>query len=396
MDYESKSKDELIAIIEKMKSQRAFTYEDRMKLAILDESPFTVWASDKDCKIRLWEGQSEALYGYTKAEVMGKDYVDLFVAEDERNAARIDQISIIDEGVKFHNIANDIGKYKNTLQLVTNCFRICDIETKEYWNAEMGLIIDYLDQEKAKLEAIVEESRKVKSYTSQFISDIQARKEQFQGRKTALKSEISQSQRKAIRSRSSRAEFKKQVEPIHKSIDALGEQLSQLFDSFIERMRSCASSQSCEKLNLEFNEKFNDILLDFEDIVGDFAEVNIQFSGDNTMIELRNSILNDISTKRHQHSQTAFKLYEEAANSVAQYKSMHPNPSGSNNMQKKYTLKSHIELAQRNIDDIFNEMQTKTLSAETEDKLQAIAADVTIKFWNIDHKLKEYKCRMEE
>jgi len=41
-------------------------------------------------------------------------------------------------------------------------------------------------------------------------------------------------------------------------------------------------------------------------------------------------------------------------------------------------------------------MQTKTLSADTEQKLQAIAADVANKFWNIDHKLKEYKDRIEE
>ena len=55
-------------------------------------------------------GQCEALYGYKSEDVLGKDFVDLFVAVDEQKAAREDQISIIDDGAVFHNIANDVGK----------------------------------------------------------------------------------------------------------------------------------------------------------------------------------------------------------------------------------------------------------------------------------------------
>lgn len=148
------TKEELITYIKELESKRAFTYEDQMKLEILDNSPFTVWASDRNCIIKLWMGQCESLYGFSSKEVIGKDFVDLFVAKDEKVAARRDQINIIDNGAIFHNIANDIGKNGNTLQLITNCRRIIDPVSGECWNAEMGLIIDYLEQEKDRLKMI--------------------------------------------------------------------------------------------------------------------------------------------------------------------------------------------------------------------------------------------------
>lgn len=61
MDYDKLTKEELISLLRELESQRAFTYEDRMKLEILDQSPFTIWASDRDCKITFWDGQCEHL-----------------------------------------------------------------------------------------------------------------------------------------------------------------------------------------------------------------------------------------------------------------------------------------------------------------------------------------------
>jgi len=149
MDFEKMSREELIAKLKELENRRAFTCEDHMKLIILDESPFTIWASDRDCKITFWAGRCESLYNRTWKEVKGKDYVPLFVADNEQAAARRDQIKIIDDAEVFHNFANDKNKYGNTLPLLTNCFRIKDPScTDKYWNAEMGLIIDFLDEEK--------------------------------------------------------------------------------------------------------------------------------------------------------------------------------------------------------------------------------------------------------
>lgn len=169
LNYDEMTKEELIQYIKECKEKRAFTYEDQMKLAFLDSSPFTLWASDRNCRIKLWMGQCEALYGYKSEDVLGKDFVDLFVAVDEQKAAREDQISIIDDGAVFHNIANDVGKNGNTLRLLTNCWRLKDPISGEYWNAEMGLIIDFFNQEVVRLEQIITESRMLKTRVTQFI-----------------------------------------------------------------------------------------------------------------------------------------------------------------------------------------------------------------------------------
>ena len=62
LNYDEMTKEELIQYIKECKEKRAFTYEDQMKLAFLDSSPFTLWASDRNCRIKLWMGQCEALY----------------------------------------------------------------------------------------------------------------------------------------------------------------------------------------------------------------------------------------------------------------------------------------------------------------------------------------------
>lgn len=169
MDYHEMNREELIKYIEKLEKQRAFTPEDRYLLTILDNSPFTIWASDRDCIIRFWEGQCESLYGYKKENVIGKDFVDLFVATDEKKAAREDQIAIIDTGEVFHNIANDYAKNGNTLRLLTNCWRMKSPDMDEYWNIEMGLIVDYYDKEIERLEEIVAESRMYNARIAHFL-----------------------------------------------------------------------------------------------------------------------------------------------------------------------------------------------------------------------------------
>ena len=57
------SKEELLNHINEMKKKRAFTYEDQLKLSFIDSSPFTLWASDRNCKIKFWSGKCESLYG---------------------------------------------------------------------------------------------------------------------------------------------------------------------------------------------------------------------------------------------------------------------------------------------------------------------------------------------
>ena len=74
IDYENLTREELIELLKDLETKRAFSFEDQMKLLILDESPFTIWASDRNCKITFWSGKCESLYGYTASQAMGQDY----------------------------------------------------------------------------------------------------------------------------------------------------------------------------------------------------------------------------------------------------------------------------------------------------------------------------------
>ena len=51
LNYDEMTKEELIQYIKECKEKRAFTYEDQMKLAFLDSSPFTLWASDRNLEL---------------------------------------------------------------------------------------------------------------------------------------------------------------------------------------------------------------------------------------------------------------------------------------------------------------------------------------------------------
>jgi PAS domain S-box-containing protein len=105
----------------------AGTPQIELKLAIFDKLPMPVWACDRDCKIVFWNDGAARLYQYSSEEVLGKDFVNLFVNPPERDKARADCIEIIDQNKPWKNMADDIDKHGNTQKLVTHCFPIYDI-----------------------------------------------------------------------------------------------------------------------------------------------------------------------------------------------------------------------------------------------------------------------------
>ncbi len=390
MNYENMTKEELIAILKELENQRAFTYEDQMKLAILDKSPFTIWASDRNCKITLWEGQCEALYGYSREFAIGQDYVALFVAPDEQLAARRDQLSIIDDGAVFHNIANDHAKNGNTLQLVTNCFRIKDPRSGQYWNAEMGLIIDYLDQEKERLELILTESRKVKLSITLFIEGTQQRKQQFQVRKKTIMTEIATSERKAI-SMGKRKYFKEKIGPLIDSINNLQQDLYHLIDEFYEKLQSCADSNACDRVIIEFNEAYDNMLERFEGLVLDFEELNLEFRGDNSVVQIKDAILKEIYSRIVYLAPLASEILNKANDEIVEYRKIgNINP----NSPRLATLTHHrdnIESLKTAIDRLTETMLSKVSEANDVHELRKIQHDMEIQYAKLEKELLEAK-----
>ena len=136
----------------------------------------------------------------------------------------------------------------------------------------MGLIIDYLDQEKERLQIIVAESRKVKSYITLFIESTQHRKQQFQVRKEAILTEIATSEGKAI-AIGKRRSFREKVALLRAAINNLQRDLYQLIDDYYEKIQGCADSDTCERVRIGFNEAYDDMLSGFEGIVLDFKRI---------------------------------------------------------------------------------------------------------------------------
>jgi PAS domain S-box-containing protein len=394
VDFEDMSKEELIAMLKELKKQRAFSYEDQMKLAILDESPFTIWASDRDCKITLWEGQCEALYGYSRDFAIGKDYIPLFVAPDEQPAARRDQISIIDDAAVFHNIANDIAKNGNTLQLITNCFRIKDPRTGHYWNAEMGLIIDYLEQEKERLELIVTESRKVKSYVNLFIENTYQRKEQFLARKKAIREAISESQRKAAAVKRITS-FREKTAPINRKLDELQQRLWLLIEDYYQKIQACVEADSCEAIRLEFNETYDEMLFAFEDIVLDFEEINSEFNWDNTVMQLRDDLLKDISLRNFRLGSLVFDLLNKANEEINDYRKIGDVRPDSSRMTTLIKRRDNIQSLKDAIDRVADNFIERITQANGNEQLTTLRTEMGAEYARIETKLSGAKTEME-
>ena len=212
-----------------------------------------------------------------RSRYWGKDFVDLFVAEDEKKAAREDQLKIIDSGEIFHNIANDIAKNGNTLRLLTNCWRMKAPNSDEYWNIEMGLIVDFFYQEMERLEEIISESRLYKARVTQFIELTKQLRKQFAERKKVFNDSIRDCDRKSVIAKK-RTEFKKRTEPIKAELTSIERRIMDLIDTYLCKIQSSGSASDCEELTYKFKQSYEDLLDAFEDIVTDFQELNEEFT----------------------------------------------------------------------------------------------------------------------
>lgn len=321
------SREQLIAYIDELKQQRAFSPEDRYLLQIIDNSPFTIWASDRNCIIRFWEGRCETLYGHKKEDVIGKDFVDLFVAPDEQKAAREDQLKIIDSGEVFHNIANDHAKTGNVLRLLTNCWRMKASDTDEYWNIEMGLIVDYYDQEIERLEQIVIESRLYKTRVTKFLDLSKQIRHHYAERRNNFSEAIRECRRQAVIASKS-TEYKPYSDHYRKVLKDFDERLNNLIDDYTQKVQECGSSSRCEELVDCFKEDHEELLGEFEDEIISFEEVARKYTPDVVVLG-KDTVLKECAFEYERLVTTAVDLKLNINQRIDAYKSHVSKNSGS-------------------------------------------------------------------
>ena len=156
---------ELNARIEQLERNQV-TPEDRLKLAIFDQIPFTKWASTRDFKIVLWNPYCEKNYGYSSKDAVGKDYVELFVDDMEADDSRSDCLDVIERDKQFRNfLAYDHAKDGGTKTMLTNCFRVYDEGRNAFLQVEVGVDANELNLDLAskRLHSLREYAQKRKA-----------------------------------------------------------------------------------------------------------------------------------------------------------------------------------------------------------------------------------------
>lgn len=140
-------KTDLIAFLSTLGKMRAFSWEDRMLLQMIEKSPFTFWASDKSYKVRLWAGKSSIVYA---RNMLGREFHE-FISRFERRNAMADSIRIIDaQDTELLQLLEDFKNYytkdivgtKADVGIVTNSIQLVDEISGEVFYAEIGVPID--------------------------------------------------------------------------------------------------------------------------------------------------------------------------------------------------------------------------------------------------------------
>lgn len=391
MNLDSMSREELIEYIHKMKSQRAFTYEDQLKLTILDKSPFTIWASDRNCIIHLWEGQCESMYGRKKEDVIGKDFVDLFVARDEQPAARRDQLEIIDNDKMYHNIANDQGRNGNTLHLITNCFRIQDPKSGEYWNAEMGVSIDYYEEEKRQLAENIAEGRLIQSCVSEFLDSQRQYREQFINRKESLLAAIRAGTIDAVKLNRGN-EYREICGEIKEKIKAIEQRLNSVLSDYLKEMSKCTTHLACQNVRFNFIETYNSVLDDFGELVLEYEVICVEFNDKQNIIILKDSVMKETTAYNTRMANLAQEVWLRAEANIKEYSALGNkiNPNSSR-LCRLTELRDQVLTIKDKINVIADEIYGKINVSGSEAIILAIKNEMENSYSELLNRLNELK-----
>ena len=257
--------------IEQFKEIKAFTHKDQMILNIVDCLKFNIWAADRDCIITFWTGNCEEYYGIKEKDAIGKNFVELFVKEEEKEDAIKMQKEIIDKKeTQYHSFANDYARTAQTnLILSTFDAAIKDIETGDYWNAEMAF---RCDPEKAlnKLNSYQEIAEDVKKIKEEFYNIFNS----FKKQKNILSKHVKKI-KKAYETISSyegkRVEFCHAYDNLNKNVNL--EALDESVQKLKELIDGTYSLELCKKHKEELYDKmeelddwFSNVKLDLSDV----------------------------------------------------------------------------------------------------------------------------------
>jgi PAS domain S-box-containing protein len=128
------------------------SFEDKTLLASLKNMTdnISIWAcrgTRDNFEIIYWNKGAEMIYDHSAADALGKNCTELFISDDERQQAREDIERIINGTPMPNFVAHDVNKEGEEIIVVTNTFRIADIERgRGFVQVEIGLNVTDLPE----------------------------------------------------------------------------------------------------------------------------------------------------------------------------------------------------------------------------------------------------------
>jgi PAS domain S-box-containing protein len=158
-EYRDRGETKSITIMQKPLSPEKYntTFNDQILSQFFEKSHLSMWACDEQFKIVLWNKGAEFIYGYTKEEVLGKSYLDIFIDQAEREES-IKDCKLVLQGYSQSNCcAFDSTRNNKKIYMLTNVFRITNpFESCKYLQAEIGIEISDLNLKKEEHRSLRE------------------------------------------------------------------------------------------------------------------------------------------------------------------------------------------------------------------------------------------------
>lgn len=109
-------------------------------LELISRVPVAVWAASgkqHDFAVQLWSPGAEKLYGFSKQDVFGKNYIEKFVNRLERRQAILDHETLEDTRLPYRNLARDQRSDKTSRLMLTQGIALWHPVLRHYLQGEI-------------------------------------------------------------------------------------------------------------------------------------------------------------------------------------------------------------------------------------------------------------------
>jgi signal transduction histidine kinase/PAS domain-containing protein len=146
-------------------------------LELISRIPVAIWAASggqHNYSVQLWSPGAELLYGFSKGEILGKNYIDTFVNPLERRQAIADHKTLEDNQRPYRNLARDQREDKTTRLMLTQGIALWHPVLQHYLQGEVTVdATDVPGKDRSWLEQVLT-PESVRTLLERFIEMTQA------------------------------------------------------------------------------------------------------------------------------------------------------------------------------------------------------------------------------